>query len=400
MNYNYSQPTRSSQWGAVSLFVVIFSTLLMTIVTVSFVQLMTKDQQQATTSDLSQSAYDSARAGVEDAKRLLLLDQQCRNGTAPATVNCAAVASALLPASGDTQSSCNTLALGGVVSEDNDETLLQQSDGDNAAALDQAYTCVKIAKDTDDYLGDLQPNESLVIPLRGAKSFNTITLSWFSDKDITSDTNSLDIEFPSSGADVSLLRIPNWKFNYPALMRTQLIQVGSSFELTDFNDSPGGNLSNSNTLFLYPSETGATSKDFSLDARYSPLNAPQPIRCRSNLNGGGYACSVEMQLPVPIKGSVGDRTAFLHLSALYNPAHFKIQLSNGTGTIVKFSNVQPEVDSTGRANNLFRRVVSRVELRGDVTYPNAEIDVTGDLCKNFSITTRAADYKNSSTCTP
>lgn len=381
--------------GAVSLFIVIFTALLMSIVTISFVQLMVKDQEQATTSDLSQSAYDSAQAGVEDAKRLLLLDQACKNGSAASGVNCAAIAAALTPGAGQRQTDCDTLPQSGLVTQTNNETIIQQNAGDSD--LDQAYTCVKIARDTEDYLGELEVNESAVVPLSSSEEFTDVELSWFSEKDISSITNDPTVGFPSTGTNVELPRVgTRWQYNYPALMRAQLIQLGEEFTLDEFDEESG----NANTLFLYPSAVGATQKAFASDARRAPGGAPQPIRCRSSLAGGGYACTVSIELPPPADGETNNRNAYLRLSALYNKAHFSLRLTNSSGGEVRFSNVQPEVDSTGRANNLFRRVVSRIELRGEFEYPDVVLDLTGDLCKNFSVTTETSDYKNSSTCTP
>lgn len=395
MGYRSMQQRQS---GAVSLFVVIFAALLMTIVTVGFIQLMLKEQQQATATDLSQSAYDSAQAGVEDAKRLLLLNQACRTNTAASTVNCAAVESALSPVPGTSETSCDTLAQAGLVGETNNETIIQQSEADNS--LDQAYTCVKIGVNTDDYKGTVGVNGSDMVPLKGVSEFDAVELSWFSRDDVSSTTNDPTVGFPSSGTDVSLPPVGSkWQFNYPPLLRTQLMQTGGSFKLGDFDDSQAGNRSNANTLFLYPSATGVPNKDFALDARRSSTGAPQLAKCNTSFVDGEYACTVTLRLPNPIDGNVANRGAFLRLSALYNGAHYSVRLKNGS-EYVKFNNVQPVVDSTGRANDLFRRIRARVELKGDFTYPQAAIDLQGNLCKNFTVTDREDGFNGTTTCTP
>jgi Tfp pilus assembly protein PilX len=389
------------QSGAVSLFVVIFAALLMMIVTVSFVQLMIKDQEQATSSDLSQSAYDSAQAGVEDAKRLLLLDQQCRNNIAPATVNCAAVATALAAAPGTSSTSCDALSKAGIVGQTNDETIIQQNEGDNnSASLNQAYTCVKIAVNTDDYKGTLSTNGSGMIPLRGVSEFDTVELSWFSQSDVSSTTDDQTVGFPTTGADVSLPRMGDkWQFNYPPLMRTQLMQMGGSFKLSDFDDSQAGNKSDANTLFLYPSATGVANEDFALDARRSPTNTPHQVKCNASFVDGEYACQATIKMPSPIDGNTVDRNAYLRLTALYNNAHYRVRLKKGA-TYVQFNQVQPSVDATGRADDVFRRIQARIELTGNFTYPEAAIDMQGNLCKNFSVTDKDADFSGTATCTP
>ena len=391
----------NKQTGAVSLFVVIFAALLLTVVTVGFVQIMLKDQQQATVNDLSQSAKDAAYVGVEDAKRLLLLNQSCRDNTAASTVNCAAITSALTPAPGQNETECNTLSQAGIVGETNNETIIQKNIGDDdSAKLDQAYTCVKIGVNTDNYEDDLDMNESTVVPITGVGEFDSVEISWFSRSDVSSTTNDPTVEFPTTGPDVSLPPVgDSWKYNYPPLLRTQLIQTGGGFKLSELDDSQSGSRSNANTLFLYPSATGVENTDFALDARRIPTSSPQQIRCNATFDDANFSCKATITLPSPIDGNTVNRNAYLRLTALYNGAQFSIKLKRA-GADVFFSGVQPEVDATGRANDVFRRIKARVKLSGEFEFPAAAIDMTGNLCKNFSVTDREEGYQNLGDCTP
>jgi hypothetical protein len=382
------------QDGVVSLFIVIMSTLLMVIITVSFVQLMLKDQRQATASDLSQSASDSAQSGVEDAKRLLLLEQACRNAVAPGSVDCIAVSAAV------SSNACDTVSRYFNPGNVTNETLIQQDIGDKA--LEQAYTCVKILADATDYKGVVDLNESNIVPLRGTTGFNRISISWFTREDLSASSNTMAIGFPSSAPSVELPPVGSqWDFNYPSVLRTQLMQTGSSFKLSDFDDGQGNSKSNANTLFLYPSRTGSASLSFDLDApRRDPQNAPYPAKCNASFNQGEYACTTTITLPDPITGGAVNRNAYLRLSALYNGAHYKVELLNAAGVLVPFDRVQPEIDSTGRANDMFRRVKTRVEFKSDFIYPDAAVDLGNSLCKSFIITNDDNDFAPNANCTP
>lgn len=386
---------RHQQRGAVSLFVVIFSALLITVVTLSFIRLMVKDQQEASDSDLSQSAYDSAMSGVEDAKRAIL-KQQTVCGANPTSQQCVQLTAAMASQKCTTLSDMGITGLTQTTTGGNKEVLIQSAGG-GSSTTNQAYTCVKIALDTPDYLGTLKAGASNIVPLSTVSdNVQSVELSWFTYGDFSSvapsasRTVSLESNaaMPLYAAGGSTTNV--WPQNRPSLVRAQLVQFSdtSGFNLSDFDS--GGDAS---TLFLYPSNVGTASTSFTNDSRRDASSGSlQPVKCNASLVSQLYACTATITLPNPVQGGAAHRLSYLRLSSLYNGMHYTIKLKNAAGNYIDFHGVQPSVDSTGRANDLFRRVQSRIELTSNFPYPEAAVDVTGGVCKTFQVTANASDY--------
>lgn len=357
----YSELKNNKQLGAVSLFVVVFAALLLTVITISFVRIMIQDQQQATANDLANSAYDSAQAGVEDAKRALSI---CSSGGDCLNIN---------------SDICN-LAVGSLSDLSNsitNEGVKIQNGSTNL--LDQAYTCVKIKTDTPDYLGELTKDSNRLIPLVGSSDFKKIKIEWFSQKDLPASVSNVSLLNPP---EAPLLNQTNWPVNRPPIMRVQIIQVGGSFSLNELDTSTKGG-----ALFLYPSNIIDTIKDMPA-TRLAP-SSPVLTHCVSDLLGTtDYACSATIVVS-------GVANTYLNLEALYGGANYRITLLDNAGSVVNFKNVQPEIDSTGRANDYFKRVKVRVETADtSFPYPTATVDVTGNFCKDFTVTDNISDYNN------
>jgi Tfp pilus assembly protein PilX len=377
------------QKGVVAIFVVIFAALLMTVVTVSFIRITVQNQQQSSATDLSQSAYDSAQAGVEDAKRAILYYKKvCADGSSPL---CNEIASGI-----KNSETCNAAVAtledvkAEMISGNGAEVRVQNGTKDNK--LDQAYTCVKVTLNTSDFTGDLGVDGSKTIPLRGISMFDEIQIEWF---DLNDAARSIKLLYntPSS----PLFAQNTWQVtkNMPPIMRTQLIQFDGTvgFNLKDFDDSAIG--SNTNTLFLYPIGKGIDKRSFSLDGRRTTTGSPTQIECSDNFNAVDYSCKAILSLPFPAGGDASTpRVAYLRLTSLYNKTSYRIKLKNSTGGEVKFDGVQPSIDSTGRANDYFRRVRAKVELVSD-DY-DAAVYTSSKFCKDFMVT----DTDNYSKCSP
>ena len=450
------------QEGGVSIVVVMFAAILFVALTVGFTVLMLRDQNRATDSDLAQSAYDSAQAGVADAKRLYNTYLQCKlksSGVVITTksgshqVDCGSVISAIEYENQE----CNTVGqfVGG--SEKNKETIIKQNSGDEQ--LQQAYTCVKIQPKTPDVEkiirneGDIKIipllSEGSVGPARGS-DFYKVEVLWSQVGDGSNEVsgvNSREMEArlgdkKNKNTTTQLPKSSAWKPEFGSVLRVQTISY-----------NPGeGNLKTQDidnqirSVFLYPSaDEGGDVLDYTSDSSTKPINLsyedidgagpvdkhtplpennsdivdasnldsefnkPKEIRCYANPNDKNksshdqYHCKAEIYVKPNDNGNI----TYLTLAGMYIPSgglNVSVKMikkdkdDNTKDVIAMFNGVQPIVDSTGRANNLFRRISSRVDTpmtdENAMPLPRAALGVRGDLCKSFIIGDSANDFSS------
>lgn len=365
---------QKSKKGAVSIFVVIFSTILIAIIALGFVRLMMLDQQRAINSDLADSAYDSALTGIEDAKRAILAYERtmCGSGVElTGSVDCKELRERYL-----TGENCDAVQgiLGGEIGKEVQIVTNKGSDKN----LEQAYTCVKIRYYTDNYEREISKSgEQIMLPLNATSSFNSMILKWSSESDA-----GFVASGPSGETDVSAKS--SWPRNsdkqVPALM-LQYIDGGSEPRTVFLNPDKTTGFSNITTVsfetidkYNVPTADGAIEKNMKPPIAFAKCE----IRERS------YECRVKLEFP---NIDAGDQAKFLKVTKLYSAgAKFDFRLE---GNGVRFNGIQPEIDSTGRANYVFRRLKARVEFTGGLfPYPNAALSVEGDICKAFEVTER------------
>lgn len=387
--------------GGVSIFIVIVVGVLVSIMSASFLRLMFRDQEQASKLDLSQSAYDSAQAGVEDAKRFLRIFRSAcgSSGTGSfegVTYNCNAMRSAIQ------NESCYTLATAGIGNA-NGETIIQTNSGSGGASsrdadLNQAYTCVKIRMNTADFLGRTNDGAPSVINLRGTTAFNRVRIRWHSRENMTNGNNiALDsLSNPSARPNINA---QNWRNqNRPAILKAQFYGYipgsgGSSSNMdTPYPDDGNG----ASEMLFYPTNSASalSSNESNMPTVRRNESSSQATtdytftKCsdRMDANSNTYACQTTVNIGRNV--NPGD-VLYLRLTPLMNDSNFRVELLNGN-TVVDFAGVQPTVDSTGRANTQLRRVESRIGFN-DTSFPvplfSAQTESNEEpICKEFSVT--------------
>lgn len=408
----------STKKGSASLYVVVFATVLFGVITLSFARIMLSEAEQSSNDDLSQSAYDSALAGVEDAKYMVNQYYRCLGNNGP---NCDKYN---IFAKADEVNDCKKgFLLGNKMhgAEVGKEILIQETSQNNSNGSNnssQAYTCVIVSDVVPDYRGTLTSDtRTKVIPL----SFNTATgsngntenikkvkrirFSWYSQLN-TGDTNSAN-QF--NLADGNTLPQATNKTIPPTVSLT-LLTTGDTIDLNllhkENNDISTGVIYSQMLLLPDKATTGGGEANNTIsstdinnagnavnDNGESLAHEPFEITCSTDTE---FACNVDLQIGDLFK-NVGN--AFLVVSLPYGDAFtdFAVTMYEEGGNSIELRGVQISVDSTGRTDQLYRRVETRLDP-ADLffPYPQFEIELTdskSELKKNFWITANCWRYQ-------
>jgi len=411
--------------GAASFYIVAFSTLFLTIIALGFATIVISEVNRTINSDLSQSAYDSALAGVEDAKVAILNYQSCLNQgydteTTPIITSTQITCGEIIYYMNHPDCDMVGHILGRIPKDQQQEVQIKETiDGKNN--MEQAYTCVKIATNLHDYRAthtSASPAHILPITVDNPDEINAIKISWYSDTDGT--------EFKYSNVNnngiVTFPALTASQVATPPTIAVELVQTAIDFRLIDLDISRMSSATYGTTdhgmLYFVPTDKtrdarGFVSKsntttteanavyyniatntdkannvlkmsdeiNFATSGDKTSKKSPVALYCPMN-SGNEFACSVSIELPRPNVGVDGDQkrnkdTFMLILSIPYNQpdTDFSIELCRDSGCSdlaviptdpnldnrLDFGNMQIRIDSTGRANNLYRRVETRLE---------------------------------------
>ena len=396
-------------YGSASFYVVIISALLLGIIITSFSLLSIRERAKSAENNLAQSAYNSALAGVEDAKLALSEYYSCINTGSPVTegYQCSVIEDLILQSSDEllNASGCSIDAITKILHRNGDdasgaiggEVLIKETAGSDSSTV-QAYTCVQVSPIAPNYKGTINQSSPVrTIPLYQAEhadEVHHIKVSWYSTANHSAHGNTSPTwlsTFIPSNTDTPIV---------PPILQFSFFQTDKQFGLNNLDLDKSANRG---TVWLVPQDTGestVTSNTLTQSYNHDSKNTPVKIKCSTAQE---YFCTATITLPsllLPAQRNADTFLATLSLPYDAPETDFSVELYDSANNPIRFKDAQIIVDSTGRANDIYSRVEARLEYR-DVFFPIPEyaIDLSGDgsstsLSKNLWFTINCWSLKN------
>lgn len=339
------KPLAKDQQGVVSIIVTAIIVVLLTLITVGFTKIIGREQRQTIDRQLSTQAFYAAETGVNDAAAAITNPDPSLRYTTDKT-DCQPDGSSSFPAGSN------------------------QLD----AAQGVEYSCLLIdqAPFSLEY-GSIGTDASAYIPINGvdssgaATNISRIRISWQDEQGGTTFApGGLFPRFPAAG---------NWTSN-TGVLRTSLTNVSGTLDRSTLINSTF-------TAFLYPQAGGLGSPPTTSYTTSRPEQG-RIVGGRCNAGNDGTGGRPTKYCTVEITG-LSAPSYFLRLKSIYANSAVTITAFDASDAPLRLARAQALVDSTGKANDVLRRIQVRVPARDDYNYPEYAIDSADSICKRLSV---------------
>ncbi|MFO0920581.1 MAG: pilus assembly PilX N-terminal domain-containing protein [Candidatus Saccharimonadales bacterium] len=241
------------------------------------------------------------------------------------------------------------------------------SPGSNAAV-----TCVLVNDEptTLEY-SDISNAGSTVIPLHSSDpaAIRSITISWQSK-----DGKSVF----STDCDGKLFKPSDWGEKTP-VMSAMLIPAQGFVDRNALNNE-------TQKLLLYPSASGVCGAAGQYAASVNAVDKGGHSNASCNTSNAPKYCSVTIN---GLDTTVGGNDYVLRLISVYGHASVSITAIDTTGNNVRFEDAQVEIDSTGKASDVVRRLKVNIPHTdnkwANKLYPEFTVESVDGLCKRLVV---------------
>lgn len=333
-----------SERGFASIIIAITLVIVTSLIVVGFSKLARDEQNATTDRQLSNQAYYAAESGVNDA------------------------AKALSEGYDRSKTTCEPLPSAGGV--DGAEYLTNNNINTSQSGSIQ-WTCLLIdpAPKTLEYspVSTVTPKIFQFTPVGPdgltPTTVNSITFSWQD-----ADANKTGFAPGSGVTNNSFPRLSSW--SYVGMLRVSItpLNVLNRELLRD----------RTYTAFLYPSANGSNTI-----AAYNPAS-----NVSGNILNGG--CSTGSSSPrfctatINNLGGFGTGPFLVTMRSIYSKTNVSVSI-NQPADNHRISGAQAKVDSTGRSQDVLKRIQVRIPVRNEYNYPGFGVETAGDICKELSV---------------
>lgn len=329
---------RSEESGFASIVIGLILVLVLGLLVVGFAQLSRHEAQEALNDQLASQAQYAAESGINDA----LSDIQngyINSGDASSTI-CMTPSSTGLPA--------DALTANPVI---------------NAANL-VSYSCLLVNLNTPDLsFKQVSADDARTMVTSTSNPLDSLTISWQSD-----DGNN---NYVPNGVFPELMTTNQWDtvHNYPGVLEFSITPLSNAtMDRTDLDNDVF-------TVYAYPGKANGPAS-----IAYNSAGGQGQIvsgLCGTAVPGTIYSCNVTI---TGLTNPNPDTQFLIHFLNFYDTSDVDLTGEDVHGNPVTFSGGQAQIDVTGKAKDVLKRLQVRAPLNPSSDFPNYAIEAQ-NICK-------------------